>query len=186
MRDVVTLDDGDLPEVDGATAFHVGRAADGFEVWAARIDGAHARTYVVAARRLSVRASDAAVARLLGFDPDAPPSDVEWRWLEPRVAAAAAADVVCTCRGITRAEVEAAIAAGWRSVDAVKRATKAAFGECQARGCAAAIAAMMRLAEDDPRAGVTPRPPLVPVPASVLGAFVPEVADLPVVAPDTR
>lgn len=170
---LLRIEDGDLPDVDGATAFDARRTAAGFAVWAARIDeGGVATTYDVITSHLAVRASDGALARLLGFDPDRPPPDVEWTWLERGAPAVAATDdVICPCEGIRRADVQAAIDGGSHSVDAVKRATKATFGVCQSRACAGAIAAMLGLAPEDHRAGITPRPPLVPVPASVLAVF---------------
>ena len=183
--DVLELDDGDAPQLGGATVFLVERAAGGFEAWAARIErDGFCQPYRVTASRLRVRARDDALARHLGFDAQAPPRDVEWTWIAPPAApaqaaasaasAAASADpseIVCECRGITRAEIQAAVGAGWRSVDAVKRATKATFGECQSRRCGPEIARMIGLAPEDPRAAISPRPPLVPVPASILAAF---------------
>lgn len=180
---VLELMDGDLPQADEATAFLVERVESGFEVWAARIapDGS-VRTYLLTAARLKVHAADAAVARHLGFDPNAPPSDIEWSWTpggsaqggQSAGSAGDADEIVCACRGTTRRQVEAAVRAGSHSVDAVKRATKATFGECQSRQCASEIAGIIGLAEGDPRSGITPRPPLVPVPASILAVFGPQ------------
>jgi hypothetical protein len=59
-------------------------------------------------------------------------------------------------------------------VDAVKRATRIGFGPCQGRRCVPWLAARLELSEDDPLAQITPRPPLVPVPISVLAAFAPK------------
>ena len=179
--DVLQVDDGDLPDFDGATIINAERKAEGFEVWAVRIDGGVASTLIVGARRLRVVASDTALARLLGLDAHRPTGDVEWTPREPEHAAQRPSgtggqpqsgdEVICACEGITRSQIEAATEAGLRSVDAVKRATKATFGECQSRRCAAAIAEIIGLASGDPRAAITPRPPLVPVPASVLAVF---------------
>ena len=166
------IDDGDLPSFDSATVFDARRAAEGFVIRAARIEGSIATTYEITTGRLQVRASDAALARLLGFEPGAPPEDVEWIWLEPTSVRVGATDeVVCPCEGIGSAEVRSAIEGGCRTVDAVKRATKATFGVCQSRNCALVIGEMIGLPADDPRARITPRPPLVPVPTSVLAAF---------------
>ena len=169
--DVLELDDNDVPEL-GATVFDVHRTADGFEAWAARVQWSEATTYVIRARALRVRAADAALARLLGFVPDRPPAGIEWTWIgAPTRNDPQRAEVVCPCIGTTRQQVETAALLGWRSVDVVKRATKAAFGTCQSRRCADAIAEIVGLASDDPWRGITPRPPLVPVPASILAAF---------------
>ncbi|MDQ3880954.1 MAG: (2Fe-2S)-binding protein [Chloroflexota bacterium] len=177
--DALEIDDHDLPAVDGATVINAWREAGGdFVVWAARVDGVAARTYVVRAGALRIRAADASLARLLSFAPGAPPPEIEWSWRTATESVAAAnevgADVVCPCEGITRGQIEDAIAAGARSVDAVKRATKATFGACQARRCGTTIAEMIGLGANDPRASITPRPPLVPVPASILAAFAAE------------
>jgi hypothetical protein len=56
----------------------------------------------------------------------------------------------------------------------VKRATRIAFGVCQGRRCVPWLAERLELSLEDRRAQITPRPPLVPVPASVLAAFAPE------------
>ena len=60
---------------------------------------------------------------------------------------------------------------GWTTVEEVKRRTGVAFGECQGRRCVAAIATRLDQAPGERGARITPRPPLVPVPASVLAAF---------------
>ena len=176
---VLDIADGALPAFDDATVINAWRAATGgYVVWAVRIDAATARTYAIEASALRVRAADAALARLIGFDPAAPPSGIEWNWeRDPQVRdlgppELSPPEMVCPCEGITRDRIEAAISGGARSVDGVKRATKATFGACQSRLCAPTIAAMLGLASDEPRAAITPRPPLVPVPASVLAAFV--------------
>lgn len=168
--EVARIEDGDIAELAGATVFDARRTPNGFELWAARIDPGGAQTYRISAAKLDVRASDGALARLLAFDPDQPPHDVAWAWLPPHEPARPD-ELVCACEAIRRDQVTAAIEAGCRSVDAVKRATKATFGVCQSRACAGTIAEMLGLAADDPRAAITPRPPLVPVPASILAAF---------------
>ena len=64
-----------------------------------------------------------------------------------------------------------AIHHGWGTVDELKRATEVGFGECQGRRCVAGQAHRLDLTPDQPRGNITPRPPLLPVPASVLAAF---------------
>ena len=77
----------------------------------------------------------------------------------------------CACRGISVDAAYRAIGAGWETADAVKRATRIGFGPCQGRRCIPWLAARLELEPDDPLAQITPRPPLVPVPISVLAAF---------------
>ena len=169
--DVARIHDGELPAVAGATVIHAWAADGGYELWAARITSGVADTYRIRAAALDVRASDAALARLLGFDPERPPAGVTWEWLPATDPARTSNELICPCEGIMRSQVDDAVRAGARSVDAVKRATKATFGLCQARLCADEIAGIIGLESDDPRAAITPRPPLVPVPGSVLAAF---------------
>jgi hypothetical protein len=77
----------------------------------------------------------------------------------------------CACRGISTDAAYRTIAAGWDTVDAVKRATRIGFGPCQGRRCVPWLAARLELDPADPLAQITPRPPLVPVPISILAAF---------------
>jgi len=56
-------------------------------------------------------------------------------------------------------------------MEQLKRSSRIAFGECQGRRCVPWLAERLELAADDPRAQVRARPPLVPVPVSVLAAF---------------
>ena len=48
--------------------------------------------------------------------------------------------LVCRCEDITLAEVEKAIADGCRTIDEVKRMTRAGMGPCQGRTCRLLIA----------------------------------------------
>jgi hypothetical protein len=164
--------DGDIVEAEGATVIWAWRGDGGlYRLRAARIVGRTAVTYEIDAAALEVHARDDALARLLGFEPDATPPDVAWRWLERPVEAMPAADPVCACKATPAEAVEAAIRRGWRTTDAVKRATKATFGACQGRLCSASIAARAGVDGRSALGRITPRPPLVPVPASILAAF---------------
>jgi hypothetical protein len=162
--------DGDIVEAERATVIWAWRSG-GYRLRAARIVRETAVTYEADASALEIHARDDALARLLGFEPDAPPPDVVWHWLEPPAGAMPAADPVCACKATPAEAVEAAIRRGWRTTDAVKRATKATFGACQGRLCSAGIAARAGVGPGSSLGRITPRPPLVPVPASILAAF---------------
>jgi hypothetical protein len=163
--------DGDIVETDRATVIWAWRSGGRYRLRAARIVGRTAVTFEVDAAALQIHARDDALARLLGFEPDAPPPDVVWHWLELTAGGQAAADLVCACKATPTEVVEVAIRRGWRTTDAVKRATKATFGVCQGRLCSAGIAALAGVDPGSSLGRITPRPPLVPVPASVLAAF---------------
>jgi NAD(P)H-nitrite reductase large subunit len=47
---------------------------------------------------------------------------------------------VCRCEDITLADVRKAIADGWRTIDEIKRVTRAGMGPCQGRTCRMLIA----------------------------------------------
>lgn len=167
--EVVEIVDGDLPDLDGATVFDAWREGDVYRLRAARVTDGAAATWGVTARRLHLVRPDPALLRLLGIDPGQPPLDVELIGAAP--IPVTEPGLVCSCRAVGDDAVVRAIAAGWWTADALKRATRLAFGECQGRRCLPLAAARLEMAVDDPRAQVTPRPPLVPVPASVLAAF---------------
>lgn len=52
--------------------------------------------------------------------------------------------VVCLCNKIRRGVIQRAIAGGARSLDDVRRATRAGTGPCGARRCGPTIARMIR------------------------------------------
>ena len=52
--------------------------------------------------------------------------------------------VVCLCNKIRRGVIQRAIAAGAKSLDDVKRATRAGTGPCGAKRCGPVIAQMLR------------------------------------------
>lgn len=153
--------DGGLPALGGAVVFDAWPLAEGgYRLRAARLDGERATPYLVRAVTLRIPApSDGQLERLIGLPAaHSPGGELE------RLA--------CACVGVSADTAYRALSAGWQTVDALKRATKAAFGVCQGRRCIPWLAARAELAGDDPLAGVTPRPPLIPVPASILAAFV--------------
>ena len=52
--------------------------------------------------------------------------------------------ILCRCEEITEREVREAIEAGCRTVDEIKRATRAGMGPCQGRTCARLIERILR------------------------------------------
>ena len=159
--DEALVRDGDLPEIDGATVFDAWISDHGYVLRAARIDDVTVHPYQVHAQRLRIEDSDGRLEALLaGAGPIAVAGELE------RMA--------CACRGVSVDAVYRAIGGGWSTVDAVKRMTRLAFGPCQGRRCVPWLAARLELEADDPRAQITPRPPLVPVPVSLLAAYAAE------------
>lgn len=160
----VVVDDGDLPQLDGATVFDAWIEAGSTVLRAARLAEARLTPYLVRAARLRIQRSDGRLEALLGGTVAvAAPGELE--------------HLACACRGISADAVYRAIGNGWSTVDQLKRATRVAFGECQGRRCVPWLAARLELGTDDPRARVTPRPPLVPVPASLLAAYAGDVTE---------
>ncbi|MEO1091421.1 MAG: FAD-dependent oxidoreductase [Pseudomonadota bacterium] len=89
----------------------------------------------------------------------------------PGLLAAASADVVvCRCEDVTRAEIDAAVAAGARDVNQVKAWTRCGMGPCQGRMCGEAAAELVAMhVGGRERTGLwTGRAPLRPVPLDAL------------------
>ena len=150
--------DGDLPTHEGATVFDAWRDGSGFMVRAASLHDVDATPWEIRADRLSIEASDGRLEALLaGGGAVAQDGELERQ--------------ACACRGISVDAAYRTIGAGWETVDSVKRATRIGFGPCQGRRCVPWLAARLELDPSDPLAQITPRPPLVPVPASVLAAY---------------
>jgi len=150
--------DGDLPDHDGATVFDAWSAGDVVVVRAAAIRHVDATPWQIEAGELVIERSDGRLEALLaGTGPVRTDGELE------RLA--------CACRGVTVDTAYRTIAAGWETVDAVKRATRIGFGPCQGRRCVPWLADRLELAPTDPLAQITPRPPLVPVPISILAAY---------------
>ena len=167
VAELLIVDD-DLPEADGATCFWLDRPADRWRAWAAHIDGERATPWLVTGEALRLEDPDPALVALAALA--APHVDVgiagDERALEPMPRALA-----CICRETTAGTLYRAIDEGWATVEEIKRRTGAAFGECQGRRCVPVIAARLDQGPAERGAAITPRPPLVPVPASVLAAF---------------
>jgi NAD(P)H-nitrite reductase large subunit len=78
---------------------------------------------------------------------------------------------VCRCEEISAAEIAAAIGEGARTLNDVKRRTRAGMGMCQGRWCGHAIAAIVAAETGQPLAALAPmtaRPPVQPVTLGVL------------------
>lgn len=78
---------------------------------------------------------------------------------------------VCRCEEITGAAIAAAIGAGARTLNDVKRRTRAGMGLCQGRWCSHAIAIIIAAETGQPIAMLAPmtaRPPVQPVTLGVL------------------
>lgn len=92
--------------------------------------------------------------------------------------------IICRCEDVTRAEIEAAIAAGAREANQLKQFTRCGMGPCQGRMCGETAAALLaRHVGGRVAAGrFNARLPLRPVPLdAILGDF--DYADIPVPAP---
>ncbi|HEX7197487.1 MAG TPA: (2Fe-2S)-binding protein [Candidatus Limnocylindria bacterium] len=154
--------DGDLPDHEGATVFDAwSEAAVGHVVRAAALRGHDVTPWELLAETLEIDGSDGRLEALLaGAGTVAGMGELERQ--------------ACACRGISVDAAYRAIGAGWETADAVKRATRIGFGPCQGRRCIPWLAARLELEPDDPLGQITPRPPLVPVPISVLAAFTDE------------
>lgn len=82
--------------------------------------------------------------------------------------------LVCRCGEVTRREVLEAVREGARTVDEVKRMTRAGMGICQGRTCARVVA---RIIHEETGLGMDEiglsrsRAPVRPVPADALGGI---------------
>ena len=150
--------EGDLPEHDHATVFDAWTDGESVVVRAASVHDVDVTPWEIRAGRLSIEGSDGRLEALLaGAGAVAQEGELERQ--------------ACACRGISVDTAYRTIGAGWETVDAVKRATRIGFGPCQGRRCVPWLAARLELDPSDPLAQITPRPPLVPVPVSVLAAY---------------
>lgn len=153
------VDDGLLPEHGGAVVFDAWMDGSATIVRAAEQAGTAVQPWQIRAERLEIEASDGRLEALLAEGgPVAVDGELERQ--------------ACACRGISTDAAYRTIAAGWATADAVKRATRIGFGPCQGRRCVPWLAGVLELDPGDPLAQISPRPPLVPVPLSVLAAYV--------------
>jgi len=95
--------------------------------------------------------------------------------LSPAWAASLADDlVICRCEMVTAGTIRAAIRDGARSLNDIKRRTRAGMGECQGAWCSPAIACVLAAALGSPRSALVPltaRPPARPIPLAALAAL---------------
>ena len=156
--DVLTVVGGDLPDHDCATVFDAWADEGRVIVRAASIHDVDVTPWQIAATELRVHDSDGRLEALLAGS--------------GRVASSGELErLACACRGVSVDAAYRAIGAGWATADAIKRATRIGFGPCQGRRCIPWVAERLELNPDDPLAQITPRPPLVPVPISILAAY---------------
>jgi NAD(P)H-nitrite reductase large subunit len=88
--------------------------------------------------------------------------------------------LTCRCEEVRATEIVAALVAGARTVDDVKRRTRAGMGICQGIFCSPTIAAMVSTVTGTPIDQVAPmtaRPPTRPVALEVLAAMANDTAD---------
>jgi len=77
-----------------------------------------------------------------------------------------AENIICRCEDITREQILACIADGYRTLDEIKRVTRAGMGPCQGRTCRSLIATELSRAYGVPMEDVlmsTFRPPVKPI-----------------------
>lgn len=170
VEELLVVDD-DLPQAGGSTLFWLHRAPGAWQAWAARIDGPSAVPWLVTAERLLLERPDPSLLRLVQADAAAHAQATAEVLGEPRPLEPMPRSLACICRERSAEAIYRSVEAGWQTVEEVKRRTGSAFGECQGRRCVAVIAARLDQRPGDRGAAITPRPPLVPVPASVLAAF---------------
>lgn len=74
--------------------------------------------------------------------------------------------MICRCEEVTEQEIRAAIRAGARTIDAVKRLTRAGMGLCQGRTCSSLVAMLIKEEMKVPMEEISPsrkRLPLRPL-----------------------
>ncbi|MFH6781999.1 MULTISPECIES: (2Fe-2S)-binding protein [Methylobacterium] len=101
-----------------------------------------------------------------------------------QVQAIAPETVVCRCEDVTRAEIDAACAAGARDVNQMKQFTRCGMGPCQGRLCGDVAAELLaaRVGTREAVGAFTARPPLRPIGFDeLMGDF--DYADIPIPEP---
>ena len=74
--------------------------------------------------------------------------------------------IICRCEDVTREQILACIADGYKTLDEIKRVTRAGMGPCQGRTCRHLIATELSRAYGIPMEDVlmtTFRPPVKPI-----------------------
>ncbi len=160
---------------DGRTSVpDVSAVGDGASLGGSRVAMARGRLAGLAvARALGLNAPEEpttrrALARALAFQ------DALWTLFRPPSPAALSdSTIVCRCEEVTAGRIRQELANGLVSLPALKKATRAGMGRCQARFCAATIARLCPDAPDD-MAFAAPRAPVRPAPAAPLMFEAPE------------
>ena len=162
---------GDGTGIRGAAAAELAGHMAGLAV-AADLGARPARRQAgLAARLRRAERAGAAMARLM-----TPGAD--------RFAAIPPGTIVCRCEDVTRATLDAVLAAGASDLNQIKTRTRCGMGPCQGRVCAPAVAALAALHPHlaHPLRPWTVRPPLRAVPiGDLVGAF--GYGDIPSVKP---
>lgn len=79
--------------------------------------------------------------------------------------------IICRCEAVSQEEIEQAIREGARTLDGVKRRTRAGMGICQGRTCAQLVARIIAARTGTPPGEVElsrARPPVRPVDVAAL------------------
>ena len=90
--------------------------------------------------------------------------------------------LACRCEDVTLHELDAAIDAGHRDIESLKRYTGFGTGWCQGKQCLVPCARRLLERGGDASSPFTPRPPIHPIPLATLAAL----PDLPPGGDDTR
>jgi NAD(P)H-nitrite reductase large subunit len=80
-------------------------------------------------------------------------------------------ELICRCEEITQAEIKEAMKFGLKTMTEVKRFTRAGMGLCQGMTCGRLVMGILARGTNQPLSEVRPctsRPPVRPVPVSVL------------------
>ncbi len=89
--------------------------------------------------------------------------------------------IICRCEEVTEEEIREAIRAGAKSVDAVKRRTRAGMGLCQAKTCYQLVAKIISEETKKPLAEITPstvRSPIRPISVKLLCRRIKEISEI--------
>ena len=88
--------------------------------------------------------------------------------------------MMCRCEDVTRERVLACIADGYKTLDEIKRVTRAGMGPCQGRTCRNLIATELSRAYGVPMEEIlmtTFRPPVVPISLGALADAFDEIRE---------
>ena len=88
--------------------------------------------------------------------------------------------IICRCEEVSRGEILTAINNGARTVEEIKRATRAGMGLCQSKTCFRVIQKILSEVTDQLIADITPftsRPPVRPLSVKVLSSLTQEEVD---------